>query len=115
MPGPLCQEQCPFLLRMRHPLFLLGTCWGFCKFNSFLFLFLFLKYNFIFLNLFIRSLQSNLTIQAYFCFCIANYISCAIANADELSDSFSTEIYTTTCTTNAGILYSVTAQRQLQD
>ena len=50
--GPLCQEECFFLLCMCDLLFLLETSGSFCKFNSFLFIYLFIFLNLI-LNLFI--------------------------------------------------------------
>ena len=52
---PFVKRKAFFLLRVRHLLFLSETSGSFCKFNSFLFIYLFFK-NLI-LNLFIRSLQ----------------------------------------------------------
>ena len=63
---PFVKKNAFFLLRMSHLLFLLGTSGSFCKFNSFLFLF-FKNLIKIFLNLFIRSLQS--CIYTWLCKC----------------------------------------------
>ena len=54
---PFVKRNAFFLLRMRHLLFLLGTSGSFCKFNSFIFLFLNLILNLFYF--FIRSLHTH--------------------------------------------------------
>ena len=52
---PFVKRKALFLLRLRHPLFLLETSGSFCKFNSFLFICLFLKKILLKFYLFIYS------------------------------------------------------------
>ena len=66
---PFVKSNAFFLLRMRHLLFLLGTSESFWKFNSFLFIYLFIclfifKFNLNFFHLFIRSPQVYVVICA---------------------------------------------------